>query len=101
VSALRDAAKKASRSAELGPLEISITPPGFDVPDKAAIDAYSTAGVDRLILRPRPDMDAAGARALRRGDRPRARPAGLMRFGWLTLGHSPSADADYAPSASR
>ncbi len=58
VSALRDAAKLSSRPAELGPLEISITPPGFDVPDKAAIDAYAAAGVDRLILRARPDMDA-------------------------------------------
>ena len=58
VSALRDAAKLSSRPAELGPLEISITPSGFDVPDKAAIDAYAAAGVDRLILRARPDMDA-------------------------------------------
>ncbi len=58
VSALRDAAKSVSRPAELGRLEISITPPSFDVPDKASIDAYAAAGVDRLILRPRPDMDA-------------------------------------------
>src|SRR5499433_968213 len=32
VNALREAAKKVSRPAELGTLEISITPPGFDVP---------------------------------------------------------------------
>ena len=58
VSALQDAAKRVSRPAELGRLEISITPPSFDVPDKAMIDAYAAAGVDRLVLRPRPDMDA-------------------------------------------
>ena len=58
VAALREAAKKTSRPAALGTLEISITPPGFDVPDKATIEAYAAAGVDRLILRPRPEMDA-------------------------------------------
>jgi probable F420-dependent oxidoreductase len=58
VAALREAAKKTSRPAALGTLEISITPPGFDVPDKATVEAYAGAGVDRLILRPRPDMDA-------------------------------------------
>src|SRR3989475_3950540 len=59
VAALRETGKKHSRPAELGRLEISITPPGYDVPDKATIDAYAAAGVDRLILRPRPEMDAA------------------------------------------
>jgi len=59
VATLRDTAKKHSRPAELGRLEISVTPPGFDVPDKATLDAYAAAGVDRLILRPRPEMDAA------------------------------------------
>ena len=59
VATLRDTAKKHSRPAELGRLEISVTPPGFDVPDKAMIDAYAAAGVDRLILRPRPELDAA------------------------------------------
>ncbi len=59
VATLGDTAKKHSRPAELGRLEISITPPSFDVPDKATIDAYAAAGVDRLVLRPRPDMDAA------------------------------------------
>ena len=56
---LRETAKKHPRPAELGRLEISVTPPSLDVPDKATIDAYAAAGVDRLILRPRPDMDAA------------------------------------------
>lgn len=59
VSALREAEKKAQRPAELGRLEISATPPGYDVPDRALVDAYAAVGVDRLIIRPRPDMDAA------------------------------------------
>lgn len=59
VTALRETEKKSSRPAELGRLEISITPPGYDVPDQATRDAYAAAGVDRLIVRPRPDMDVA------------------------------------------
>ena len=59
VATLRETAKKHARAAELGRLEISVTPPSLDVPDKATIEAYAAAGVDRLILRPRPDMDAA------------------------------------------
>src|SRR2546425_1409098 len=38
VSALREAEKKSSRPPELGRLEISATPPGYDVPDKALGD---------------------------------------------------------------
>src|SRR5207249_3900793 len=59
LAAMREAGKKRSRPAELGRLEISVTPPGLDLPDKATLDAYAAAGVDRLILRPRPEMDAA------------------------------------------
>ena len=59
VNELREAGKKHSRPAELGRLEISVTPPGLDIPEKAMLDAYAAAGVDRLILRPRPEMDAA------------------------------------------
>lgn len=59
LAGLREAADRHPRPAELGRLEISVTPPGFDVPDKAAVDAYAAVGVDRLILRPRPEMDAA------------------------------------------
>ena len=74
VNALAEAAKKVSRPAGLGPLEISVTPPGYDVPDKAAIEAFARAGVDRLILRPRPDMDAS---ALERFAAETARAVGL------------------------
>jgi probable F420-dependent oxidoreductase len=59
VAALRAAGRKSSRPADLGSLEISVTPPSYDVPDRATLDAYAAAGVDRLILRPRPEMDAA------------------------------------------
>ena len=31
----------------------------LEVPDRATVDAYAAAGVDRLILRPRPEMDAS------------------------------------------
>ena len=58
VAALRDTATRHPRPAALGRLEISVTPPQPGVPDKATLDAYAMAGVDRLILRPRPEMDA-------------------------------------------
>jgi probable F420-dependent oxidoreductase len=57
-AALREAERKSRRPSALGTLEISVTPPGYDVPDKATREAYAAAGVDRLILRPRPEMDA-------------------------------------------
>jgi probable F420-dependent oxidoreductase len=78
VAALRETAKKASRPNELGTLEISITPPGFDVPDKALVDAYAGAGVDRLILRPRAEMDVP---ALERFARDTGRALGLNTRG--------------------
>lgn len=58
VADLAKTAKTSGRPAELGRLEISITPPGYDVPDAATIAAYAAAGVDRLILRVRPELDA-------------------------------------------
>jgi len=58
VAALAEAGKRHPRPAELGRLEISVTPPSFDLPDRALVDAYAAAGVDRLILRPRSDMVA-------------------------------------------
>jgi probable F420-dependent oxidoreductase len=59
VGALREAATKHPRPAALGRLEISVTPPSPEVPDAKTVDAYAAAGVDRLIIRPRPEMDAA------------------------------------------
>jgi probable F420-dependent oxidoreductase len=76
VAALGEAGGKVERPRELGKLEISITPPGFDVPDGKLLDAYAAAGVDRLILRPRPDMDAA---ALERFAAETGRSLGLGR----------------------
>jgi probable F420-dependent oxidoreductase len=58
VAALGEAGKRHSRPAELGRLEISVTPPSPGVPDRKTVDAYAAAGVDRLILRPGPEMDA-------------------------------------------
>jgi len=58
VGALHEAGEKHDRPAELGRLEVSVTPAGYHVPDRATVDAYAAAGVDRLILRPRPEMDA-------------------------------------------
>jgi len=59
VAALREAAKKHPRPAELGRLEISVTPPSPELPDAKTVDAYAAAGVDRLIIRLKPEMDAA------------------------------------------
>ena len=74
VAGLREVGKKHARPAAVGALEISVTPPGFDVPDKATVEAYAGAGVHRLILRPRPEMDAA---ALERFAADTARSLGL------------------------
>ncbi len=60
VGALGEAAQRHPRPPELGRLEISVTPPGYDVPDAATVRAYAAAGVDRLIVRPRPELDAPG-----------------------------------------
>jgi probable F420-dependent oxidoreductase len=60
VGALRDTAEQHPRPAELGRLEISVTPPAPGVPDRETIAAYAAAGVDRLILRPGPELDTNG-----------------------------------------
>jgi probable F420-dependent oxidoreductase len=57
VTALKEASGRVKRPEELGPLEVSVTPPGYDVPDKATIEAYAAAGVHRLILRLPPTLD--------------------------------------------
>jgi probable F420-dependent oxidoreductase len=75
--ALGEAAKQYPRPPELGPLEISVTPPGLDLPDKATVEAYAAAGVHRLILRPRAEMDAP---ALERFAAEAGRSLGLARW---------------------
>jgi hypothetical protein len=57
VGGLREAAKKHPRAAELGRLEISVTPATPEIPDRAMVEAYAAIGVDRVIIRPKPDMD--------------------------------------------
>ncbi len=76
VSALRETEKTVPRPPELGRLEISATPPTFGVPEGAVVDAYAAVGVDRLIIRPRPDMDVA---ALERFAADAGRALGLAR----------------------
>src|SRR5262249_61218376 len=48
VTALRETAKRHARPAELGRLEISITPPSYGVPDPATVHAYAAPGVAQL-----------------------------------------------------
>ncbi len=55
---LREAAAKYERPAELGALEISITPRGLPEREEAA--RFAELGVHRLILRPADGLDEAG-----------------------------------------
>ncbi|MEV7028343.1 TIGR03619 family F420-dependent LLM class oxidoreductase [Kitasatospora sp. NPDC093558] len=50
--ALRRTAERHGRPAELGPLEITVTPPQGPL-GKAEFDRYREAGVDRLVIYPR------------------------------------------------
>jgi probable F420-dependent oxidoreductase len=59
---LRQAALQYERPADLGELEISVTPPS--TPDRETAERYAELGVHRLILRPRRDADEAGLAAL-------------------------------------
>jgi probable F420-dependent oxidoreductase len=55
IEALRKAEQRYRRPPELGPLEISITPPAYGLaPD--AVERYAAVGVDRLVLRPEPAL---------------------------------------------
>ncbi|HEY7199198.1 MAG TPA: LLM class F420-dependent oxidoreductase [Candidatus Dormibacteraeota bacterium] len=58
---LRDAAARHERPAELGDLEISVTP--RRTPDRDAAARYAELGVHRLILNPRSDLDEEGVAA--------------------------------------
>jgi len=53
VRALRQFAGECDRPAELGPLELTVTPAG--PLDKAAVDRFAELGVGRLVLLPQPD----------------------------------------------
>jgi probable F420-dependent oxidoreductase len=55
IEALQKAEQRHRRPAELGRLEISITPPGYDI-DPATVERYAAVGVDRLVLRPEPAL---------------------------------------------
>jgi probable F420-dependent oxidoreductase len=55
---LREAASRHERPADLGELEISVTPP--DTPDADAVARFAELGVHRLIVRPRWGVDEEG-----------------------------------------
>lgn len=57
---LRQAGASAPRAAELGPLEISVTPSRGAAIDLATAEKFATLGVHRLILMPPPKLDADG-----------------------------------------
>jgi probable F420-dependent oxidoreductase len=58
VEGLREAAARYERPAELGELEISVTPRG--TPDAETAARFAELGVRRLILLPRSDLDEEG-----------------------------------------
>jgi alkanesulfonate monooxygenase SsuD/methylene tetrahydromethanopterin reductase-like flavin-dependent oxidoreductase (luciferase family) len=55
---LRQAAVRCDRPADLGELEISVTPPS--TPDREMAERFAELGVHRLILRPPRDLDESG-----------------------------------------
>jgi probable F420-dependent oxidoreductase len=57
---LREAAQRYPRPAELGALEISITPGRGAGVDLAGAEKFAALGVHRLILMPSPKLDATG-----------------------------------------
>lgn len=57
LEALRRVAGEHERPAELGPLEITITPTG--ALDRGTVERYEELGVNRLVLLPQPDIDPA------------------------------------------
>ena len=57
---LREAAQRYPRPAELGALEISITPGRGAAVDLAGAEKFAALGVHRLILMPSPKLDGAG-----------------------------------------
>src|SRR5262245_55580813 len=59
IEALRETEQRYQRPSALGRLEISVTPPSYDV-EPEMVERYVAIGVDRLILRPQPTLDGAG-----------------------------------------
>jgi probable F420-dependent oxidoreductase len=55
LDALRELEREHDRPADLGPLEITITPTGQL--DRSIVEHYEDLGVDRLVLLPQPDTD--------------------------------------------
>jgi probable F420-dependent oxidoreductase len=63
VDGLREAAARYARPAELGALEVSVTPRptrGGEAMDRASADRFAALGVHRLILMPPRSLDAPG-----------------------------------------
>jgi alkanesulfonate monooxygenase SsuD/methylene tetrahydromethanopterin reductase-like flavin-dependent oxidoreductase (luciferase family) len=58
IAGLRYASERYKRPAELGALEISITP--AHMVDRATVEQYASLGVHRLILRPSHALDGPG-----------------------------------------
>jgi probable F420-dependent oxidoreductase len=58
IDALRKAEQRYRRPPDLGKLEISITPPGYEM-DPDTVERYAAAGVDRLVVRPEPPLAGA------------------------------------------
>jgi hypothetical protein len=58
IEALREMEQRYQRPTELGRLEVSVTPLGYDI-DSATVERYATIGVDRLILCPQPVLAEA------------------------------------------
>lgn len=56
LAALRHVAAKHERPADLGSLEITLTPKG--PLDRGTVERYAQLGVDRLVLLPQPDIDS-------------------------------------------
>lgn len=54
IAALKRVREEYERPADLGDLEITLTPVGTF--DKRSIEAYASMGVDRLVLLPKPDV---------------------------------------------
>jgi alkanesulfonate monooxygenase SsuD/methylene tetrahydromethanopterin reductase-like flavin-dependent oxidoreductase (luciferase family) len=62
LAGLREAAKQVPRPADLGPLEISLTPRGWGL-ERATAAEFAALGIQRLVLRAPRDLDAAGLEA--------------------------------------